>query len=330
VSVGTFISVGRSLETAMQRVENAERLGYESAYVTHIAGRDSLAVLAAYATRTERIKLGTGVMPIYSRTPVATAQTAATIDELAGGRLILGLGVSHRVTVENWYGQTIDKPVREMREYAQTVRAILRGEPPPADNEKFPTNFGFMGYAPRADLPIYIAALSPAMLRLAGEIGDGVILWLCNPDYIEQVVVPEVSKGRERAGKPIDGFDIVAAVPSAITDEPAKARDKLRNDLIPYFSLPFYRAMLERSGYGLDIRGFDEAMARGDSEEAVASISDGFLETLTAIGSLDDAGASVRRYLEAGATSPCIGAVPKTDFDATLEGLASLAGVGAT
>jgi F420-dependent oxidoreductase-like protein len=309
----------------MQRAAKAEHLGYESAYVTHIAGRDSLAVLAAYATRTERIKLGTGVLPIYSRTPVATAQLAATIDELSGGRLALGLGVSHRVTVENWYGQTIDKPVREMREYVQAVRAILRGEPPP-ENERFKTNFRFMGYAARPDLPIYVAALSPAMLRLAGEIGDGTILWLCNPDYIREVVIPEVTKGRERAGKSLDGFDIVAAVPAAITDAPEQARHKLRKDLIPYFSLPFYRAMLERSGFADDISGFDEAMARGDVDAATGAISDRFIETLTAIGDIATARASVQRYLEAGATSPCIGPVPQTDFDATLEGLASLAG----
>lgn len=324
LAVGTFISVGRSLETAMQRAAEAERLGYESAYVTHIAGRDSLAVLAAYATRTERLKLGTGVLPIYSRTPVATAQLAATIDELAGGRLVLGLGVSHRVTVENWYGQTIDKPVREMREYATTVRAILSGDPPPGDHQRFKTNFQFMGYAARPDFPLYIAALSPAMLRLAGRIADGVILWLCNPDYVRDVVVPEVTKGRERAGKPLEGFDIVAAVPSAVTDEPEHARSKLRQDLIPYFSLPFYRAMIERSGFDADVASFDAAMQKGDPGAAAAAISDRFLETLTAIGDPAAAVASVQRYLDAGTTSPCIGGVPQTDFDATLEALASL------
>ena len=326
LAVGTFISVGRSLETAMQRAAEAERLGYESAYVTHVAGRDSQAVLAAYATRTEKIKLGTGVLPIYSRTPVATAQVAATVDELAGGRLVLGLGVSHRVTVENWYGQEIGKPVREMREYATTVRAILAGDPPPSDNQKFPTNFRFMGYQARQDFPIYIAALSPAMLRLAGEIADGVILWLCNPDYIRDVVVPEVAKGRERAGKAIEGFDVVAAVPSAVTDEPEQARSKLRKDLVPYFSLPFYRAMIERSGFQDDVAGFDAGMQKGDPDAAVSAISDRFLQTLTAIGDQSDAVASVERYMEAGTTSPCIGAVPATDFDATLEALATLAG----
>ena len=122
-------------------------------------------------------------MPIFCRTPATMAQTAATIDEHSGGRMVLGLGVSHRVTVENWHGAKIDKPVTQMREYVAAVRAILRGETPP-DSERFPTKFAFMGYAARPDLPIYVAALSPNMIRLAGELADGVMLWLCCPAYI--------------------------------------------------------------------------------------------------------------------------------------------------
>jgi F420-dependent oxidoreductase-like protein len=323
--VGSFIGVGRSLGQAIERAQRAEQLGYDSVYVTHIAGRDSLSVVQAYATRTERIRVGSGVLPIYSRTPVATAQTAATIDELAGGRMVLGLGVSHKPTVEGWYGQKLEKPVTAMREYASVVRAIFRGEDPP-ESERWPTAFHFMGYQARGDLPVYLGALSPRMLRLAGEIGDGVILWLCNPDYVRDVVVPEVTKGRERAGRPLDGFDIVAAVPAGVTDDAEAARARLRADLIPYFSLPFYRAMLERSGFGDDIAGFDAGMEKGDVEAAKASISDAFLQTLTAIGSRDDAVASVERYRESGATSPCIGGVPGTDFDATLEALSLIAG----
>lgn len=322
--MGTFISVGRSLETAMQRVRRAEELGYESVYVTHIAARDSLTVLAAYASRTSRVRLGTGVLPIYSRTPVATAQAAATIDELSGGRLVLGLGVSHRVTVENWYGASIEKPVRDMRAYVAALRAIFEGGDPPAEGP-FPTRFHFMGYRARADLPIYVAALSPAMLRLAGEIADGVILWLCNPDYIERVVVPEVREGRRRAGRELEGFDIVAAVPAAVTDDPESAKTALRQDLLPYFSLPFYRAMLERSGYGADLEAFDHGMAEGDVQSAVSGISDDFLAALAGIGRAEQARAAVERYLEAGATSPCVGPVPRTDFDTTLQALAGLA-----
>jgi F420-dependent oxidoreductase-like protein len=321
--LGTFISVGRSLDSSLDRVRLAEQLGYHSVFTTHVAGHDSLTVLAAYANVSETIRLGTGVLPIYSRTPAATAQQAATIDAISGGRLTLGIGVSHRVTVENWYGGKIDKPVSEMRDYVAVLRAIFAGEDPP-ESERFPTRFHFLGLQPRAEMPIYVAGLSPKMLELAGEVADGVILWLCNPEYIRDVVVPHVREGRRKAGKNLDGFDIVAAIPTAVTEEVDGARATLRADLAPYFLLPFYRKMIERSGYDADVKLFDEAMERGDASAAAIAISDGFLENLAAIGPPDLAAAAVERYRDAGATSPCIGAIPGTDFTNALESLAEL------
>jgi probable F420-dependent oxidoreductase len=318
---GTFISVGKSFDQAIERVRRAEELGYDSVYTTQTAGRDALTVLTSFSAATERIKIGTGVLPIYSRTPVATAQTAATLDEYSGGRMVLGLGVSHQVTVENWFQSKIDRPLKAMREYVAILRACFAGEDPP-EGEIFHTKFHFMGYQPRQDIPIYVSALQPKMLRLAGEIGDGVILWLCNPDYIRDVVVPEVSAGRERARKQLDGFDIVAAIPSAVTDDKTAAYETMRMDLITYWSLPFYRAMIEGSGFGDDIAAFDAGIQAGDMERAKAAISDRFLDALTAIGSADDVRAGVARYADAGATSPNIGAVPRTDFAATLEAAA--------
>ena len=321
--IGTFISAGRSLEQATERVRLAESLGYASTYVTHIAGRDSLTVLAAYAAATERIRLGTGVLPIYSRTPAATAQTAATIDELSGGRMVLGVGVSHRLTVEAWYGQSIDRPVAEMREYVGAIRAMFRGEEPP-EGEKWPTKFRFMGYDVRPELPIYVAALSPNMLRLAGEIGDGVLLWLCDPPYVRDVVIPEVTKGRERAGKGLEGFDIVPAVPAAVTADRDATLERLRGDLVTYLSLPFYRSMLERSGFGGEIAGFDEGIAAGDVERAKASMSEAMLDSLGGFGGGAEVRGAVERYLDAGATSPGVSPVPTADFDATLAAGAEL------
>jgi len=317
MGLGAFIGVGKSLETALQRVEQAERLGYESAYVTHIAARDSVTTLMAYAARSERLLLGTGVTPIYSRTPVATAQSFGTLDEFSGGRAIIGLGVSHRPAVEAWYGQTIDQPLREMREYVGIVRAILRNENPP-QGETFHSHFHFMGFEPRPDIPIYLAGLAPGMLRLAGEIADGVVLWLCNPEYIRSTVVPSIAEGRAKAGKSPEGFDIVAAVPAAVTSEPNHAKAQLRSELIPYFSLPFYRKMIGLSGFGDDLAGFDS--------EGGDAISDGFLARLAAIGTAEEAEAVVRSYADSGATSPCIGGISKTDFDTTLEALAGCLG----
>ena len=321
--IGTFISAGRSLPQAVERVRLAESLGYDSTYVTHIAGRDSLTVLAAYAAATEQIRLGTGVLPIYSRTPAATAQTAATIDELSGGRMVLGVGVSHRLTVEAWYGQSIDRPVAEMREYVGAIRAMFRGEEPP-EGEKWPTKFRFMGYDVRPELPIYVAALSPNMLRLAGEIGDGVLLWLCDPPYVRDVVIPEVTKGRERAGKGLEGFDIVPAVPAAVTADRDATLERLRGDLVTYLSLPFYRSMLKRSGFGDEIAGFDEGIAAGDVERAKASMSEAMLDSLGGFGGGAEVRGAVERYLDAGATSPGVSPVPTADFDATLAAGAEL------
>jgi len=305
VGLGAFIGVGRSLDQAFGRVEVAEQLGYESVFVTHIGGRDSITLLTGYAARTSRVQLGTGVIPIYARTPANMAQSFATLDDISGGRAIAGLGCSHKPVVEHWFNQSIDKPLAEMREYVAIMRAILRGEDPPA-GEKFRTAFHLMGWeAPRPDMPIYLAGLSPGMLRLSGEIADGVVLWLCNPNYVRDVVVPSVREGREKAGRGLDGFDIVAAVPSAVTDDPDAARARLREEVTPYFGLPYYRAMLERSGLDPDAGPTDE-----------------FLGILGAIGSADEAKSSVRRYAESGATSPCVGGIGGTDFDATLGALA--------
>jgi alkanesulfonate monooxygenase SsuD/methylene tetrahydromethanopterin reductase-like flavin-dependent oxidoreductase (luciferase family) len=315
VATGCFISPGRSLESAIERVKLAESLGYESVYVTHIAGRESLTVLTAYALATSRIRVGTGVVPIYTRTPATMAQTAATIDELSGGRLTLGLGVSHRVVIEGWHGQKIERPVAEMREYVAIVRAILRGEDPPPGNT-WRTGFRLVGLEPRRQLPIYIAALSPAMLRLAGEAGDGVLLWLCGPSYIRDVVIPEVTRGRESAGLSLEGFDVVPAIPAAVGEDRGTTFETLRRELIPYFGLPFYRAMIERSGFGADVEAFDRAA--GDLEAMAASVSDGFLEELTAVGDASAVGAGVQRYRDAGATSPGVAPTSHTDVAATL------------
>jgi alkanesulfonate monooxygenase SsuD/methylene tetrahydromethanopterin reductase-like flavin-dependent oxidoreductase (luciferase family) len=318
--VGSFVSVGRSLEQAVDRVKVAEQLGYDSVYVTHINGREPLTVLAHYAGATDRVALGTGVTPMYSRTPANMAQAAATVDEISGGRMRLGIGVSHRPVVEGWYGQSIDKPLAETREYVAILRAIFAGEDPPA-GDKWHTGFR-LSMPVRADLPVYVSGLQPRMLELTGEIADGVILWLCNPNYIRDVVVPQVRRGREKAGKTLDGFDIVAAVPSAVVGDPGDAFSAMRRDLLTYFSLPFYRAMLEKSGFGGDIAAFDEAAGRGDAEAMQAAISDEFLNVLTAVGDEDAVRAGVQRYLDAGATSPCVGPIPKTDFEATLRAAA--------
>src|SRR6266568_1017439 len=123
--LATFISPGKSLEGAIERVRLAEKLGYQAVFTTHVGARDGLMTLAAYAGATTKIKLGTGVIPAFPRHPVALAYEAATLDEMSGGRLILGVGTSHRITMENWYGIDMTKPLSHLKEYVSILRSLF-------------------------------------------------------------------------------------------------------------------------------------------------------------------------------------------------------------
>jgi alkanesulfonate monooxygenase SsuD/methylene tetrahydromethanopterin reductase-like flavin-dependent oxidoreductase (luciferase family) len=297
----------------------ADELGYDSINCSHISARDSFTTLAGLAHLVPSATLATAVAPIYHRSPASMAQTAATIDDLSGGRFRLGLGTGHRVTMGGWHGQEIGNPIAEMREYVAVVHAVLAGVEPPA-GQRWNSSFAFNGFKVRADIPVYLAGLSPAMLRLAGEIADGVVLWACPASYVRDVVTREVSAGRARAGRSLDGFDICAAIPSAVVADPAAARHGIRTELHRYFGLPFYRAMFAQAGYEADIAAYDAA---ADAAGQRAAISDAFIEDLCAIGKPEDVAAGVARYRAAGATNPMVTNIPGTDLRPTLSAAVS-------
>jgi alkanesulfonate monooxygenase SsuD/methylene tetrahydromethanopterin reductase-like flavin-dependent oxidoreductase (luciferase family) len=218
-----------------------------------------------------------------------------------------------------WHGQEIGKPTAEIREYVAIVRAVLAGREPPA-GDRWTSTFAFMGFEPRANIPLYLAGLSPAMLRLAGELADGVLLWACPPSYVRDVVLPEVSRGRERAGKPLDGFAIVPAVPSAVGGDRAALLDGVRNELHRYFGLPFYRAMFEAAGFGPDLAAYDAAAP--DRAAQKLAISEAFIAELCAIGGAEAVREGIGRYRDAGATNLIITSVWGADFEQTLRAAA--------
>jgi F420-dependent oxidoreductase-like protein len=277
----------------VERARLAEQLGCESVWVNQLSNeRDSAIVLAAYALATERVGLGSFVFPIFTRHPTAMAQTGATLDELSRGRMRLGLGVSHKVTVEKRWGLKLDRPVKAMREYVTIVRSLLCDGTATYHGEYFVAASTYD--APRRpDLPILIAALSPKMLELAGELSDGVALWMCSPGYIEREVVPRVRAGRERAGKDLEGFEIVAALDISLTTNVEGAREVFRQRFLRYAGLPYYRRMLDASG-------FAEQLARGE-------ITDDMLHELAGIGDEQALREAVRRYRDAGCTLPLVG-----------------------
>src|SRR5438552_5439632 len=284
--VAVFNPAVRTLDESVARAKSAERLGFESVWTTQMPdARDASLVLAAYASHTQRVKLGTGVLPIYTRHPTAMAQMAASLDELSGGRFILGLGVSHQVTVGGMWGLRLENPVAAMREYLQILRASFSEGSADQGGEHFSAHWSYS--APRnAQLPIYVAALGERMLRLAGELADGVSLWMCPPAYVRDQVVPQVRAGRERAGKPLEGFEIMAAVPVCLAADPPKARDAFRETVKRYAGLPFYRKVLDASGYA-------EELARGE-------VGHGMADDLAGIGDPAGGREAEARYGEAG------------------------------
>lgn len=303
---GAFLGVGRDLGSAATRAALAEDLGYDSIWMTQIADRDTMLSLTAYAAATERVKLGTGVLPFYARTPANMAQCAATLGELSGGRFILGIGPSHKPAVEAFFGKEYRKPLRDTREYVTIVRQILEQGGSAFSGERYSCQFFWMGYSPPHRVPIYLSTLSPKMCRTAGELADGVILWCCTPDYIRDHIVPNVREGAEAAGRDPDAIEVVAAVPVSLSEDPRAARETMRRNLFVYWTLPNYRAAIERAGFGEAIAAFDAAAADGP-EAARAQIPDEFCDALGAVGDAEALRAKVDEYRAKGATVPAIG-----------------------
>lgn len=284
------LNAGNNLANSVARVRVAEELGFDSVWISQLPdARDAALVLAAYAEATSRLGLGTFILPIYTRHPSAMAQMALSLDELSAGRFRLGIGVSHKRTVEGMWGMQLKEPVVAMGEYLGIVRSIITTGSVDSQGRYFSAHTNYSGPR-REDLPIVISALNPRMLELCGERSDGVALWMCAPDYIRDEVVPRVRAGREKAGKTMDGFEIVAAVPVCLTTDPTAAREVFRTTVARYASLPYYRKMLDKT-----------FAAMSDNP------GDAILAELAGIGDETAVKGAVERYRAAGTTLPLVG-----------------------
>jgi F420-dependent oxidoreductase-like protein len=299
--LAAFNPAVKSLDESIARAQAAERLGYESVWTSQLPdARDA-----------SLVGLGTGVLPIYTRHPTAMAQMAATLDEMTGGRFILGIGISHKVTVESMWGMHLDSPLTAMREYLDIVRTSLREGSCSYEGKYFTARWAYS--APRRpDLPVMISALNPHMLELAGEHADGVVLWMCSPGYIREHVVPAVAAGRKKAGKTLEGFEIVAPVPVCLTTDRAAAQAVFRKTVERYANLPYYRKMMDKSGFAAEL--------------ASGEISPEMLDEYAGIGDENQVRDAIRRYREAGATLPAAGPFSghqgAAGFEKTLEAAA--------
>lgn len=319
---GAYLIPGTDFRVAIDLAQCAETWGYESLWVTHGYGRDSFLVLSAYAQATRSIGLGNGVVPIHPRHPVALAQEALTLAELSAGQFRLGIGVSHRPTMERSLGLDMGKPLEVMREYVAILRASLTGR---VEHVGARYRVNWTSGLPRlpGPPPILLAGLSAKMLELSGEIADGAVLWLCAPTYIREIAIPAMTRGRQKVGKSLEGFEVVAAVPVALTDEVGATSALFKEELTRYLALPFYRAMLTASGFGEELAAFDSDKARSVSPGH--AVPDNLCRALAGIGNAKVLRGFVAAHREAGVTLPAvrpIGFPEAPHYRPTLEAMA--------
>jgi len=279
----------------------ADRLGFAVVWAAEAYGSDSPTVLAWVAARTERVDVGSAVMQIPARTPAMTAMTAATLDALSGGRFRLGLGVSGPQVSEGWHGIRFDKPLGRTREYVEVVRSALRRERVRSPGPHYPLPLpGGPGKAltltvhpVRERIPVYLAAVGPRNLELAGEIADGWLAVFFSAAYGPEQLA-HVRAGRERAGHggagALSGFDVAATVPLVVGEDVAACADAVRGYAALYLGgmgsreLNVYRDLAARMGYGGAAATVQERFLGRDHAGAAAAVPREFLEETSLLG----------------------------------------------
>jgi F420-dependent oxidoreductase-like protein len=283
--------------------EEAERCGFHSVWTSEAYGSDAVSSLAWVGARTTNVRLGTAIMQMPARSPATTAATVATLDLLSGGRVLLGLGTSGPQVAEGWHGQAWGKPLTRTREYVEIVRAVLRREAPVehhGEHYDIPyTGPGATGlgkplriivHPPRADVPIYLAAIGPKNVALAAEIADGWLPIFFSPERFADTHRPMLEEGFARRGGRPEGWDLAAHVPVVVTDDVGAARDFLKPLLALYVGgmgakgKNFYTRLAERYGYADAAATIQDLYLAGKKNEAIAAVPDALVDEVALVG----------------------------------------------
>jgi F420-dependent oxidoreductase-like protein len=314
ISLG-FAPPGTNPVELISLAQEAERLGYDSAWAAEAWGTDTVTVLAWLAATTTRIKVGSAIMQMPARTPAATAMTAATLDLMSGGRFLLGLGTSGPQVVEGWHGQPWGKPLTRTREYVAIVRSALARETVEFQGEEYEVPYAGPGATGlgkplklmlrplRADVPIYLAALSPKNVRLAFDIADG---WL--PIYFS----PEKARATFGFGER-DGFEVAPSVQVVVTDDIPAGRDLVRPTLGLYIGgmgargANFYNALVRRYGYEAEAERIQTLYLDGKQREAIAAVPDALVDEIALVGPRERLADRLEAWRESGATTLLVG-----------------------
>jgi F420-dependent oxidoreductase-like protein len=316
----------------IELAQEAERLGYDSAWAAEAWGTDVVSVLGWLGATTTTLKLGAGIMQIPARTPAMTAMTAATLDLMSGGRVLLGLGTSGPQVAEGWHGQAFGKPLGRTREYVEIVRAAIRRDlvEHMGDHYAIPyaaedsTGLGkplkLMMRPLRDEIPVYLAAIGPKNVALAAEIADGWLPVWISPDHLREVFGEALAAARP-------GFDVAAfSVPVALTDDVQAGRDFVKPHLALYVGgmgakrQNFYTALVGRYGYEAEAAKIQELYLDGKKLEAIAAVPDALADEVALVGPRERIADRLDAWRESGVTTLLV----QTHDRATLRAMAEL------
>jgi len=287
------------LRTLTECAALADRLGYHSLWIPEGRGRELFATLGAMGAGATRVRLATGILTIFSRPPVLGAMAAATLADLTDGRFILGLGVGHPGIIEAGYGAAYRRPLTAMREYVEVVKRALRGERVGFGGKVFRVKDFQLEARPTHSVPIYLAALGERMLRLAGEIGNGVVLNWMPPERVRwagQIVRDAAA----RAGRDPAAVTIVCYVRAAVTDDRRNGWTVMRRLLATYLAMPAYAHMFRAGGFENEVSIIRAAWAAAGVDAAASAVPDSLVRRLAVLGSAEDCRAGLAPYYDVG------------------------------
>ena len=311
---GVAFSGGLTATEIAQLAERAEALGYDSVWVAEGHGGDQFAILAACALRTRRIRLGTAISSVFVRTAPTIAMAAATVDELSGGRFVLGLGSSHRVQVGPEHGVEYAQPLERVRDTVRVVRTLLREREVRHDGETVRIEDFKLWFRPyRGDPPVYLSALFPKMMELTGEIADGVILTrstLASAGAARE----RLAAGAVRAGRDPDAIEVTSLLPASVAADREAALAAARPGLAFYAGFfPRYNRLLAESGFAAEAAAVAAAWAAGDPAGAARAVTDEMIAATGIAGTPAQVRERLDAYRESGLDLPIISPFARGD-----------------
>ena len=295
-----------SLAQYVALAREAEARGYHTIWTGESAGADAITTMTILATHTSRVGIASGVIPVQIRTPQTLGMTGTTLGHVAPGRICLGLGISSRVIVGQWHGLPFERPLEQLREAVTLIRLVLSGEKVNFEGRHYRArNFRLAIPPPPQPVRIYLGALGPRMLELAGEVADGVLLnWL--PPGAVPASIRRIEAGARKAGRSLADFELAAFIRTAVTDEAEPVRQALARDITQYATVDSYARFFADCGYGVEVEKVNAAWNAGDRAQAVREISGRFLDGLGVVGPEDFCRDRIAQYAKAGLTQPVV------------------------